>query len=88
MGELDTGTADQVFGALRHSSAETGVTVLVVTHDAAVSEHMNRTIAIRDGRISTEVPRRRPSAGRSVRSARSARSAKASRGCGGFCRSS
>ena len=37
---------------------ETGVTVLIVTHDAMVSEHVNRTIAIRDGRISTEVLRR------------------------------
>jgi ABC-type lipoprotein export system ATPase subunit len=57
-GELDTETADQVFAALRKANAETGVTVLVVTHDATVSEHVNRTIAIRDGRISTEVLRR------------------------------
>jgi hypothetical protein len=31
--------------------------VLIVTHDAAVSQHVRRTIAIRDGRISTEVLR-------------------------------
>jgi len=57
-GELDTETADEVFGALRTANAETGVTVLIVTHDPKVSEHVNRTIAIRDGRISTEVLRR------------------------------
>jgi len=57
-GELDTETADGVFGALRTANAETGVTVLIVTHDAMVSEHVDRTIAIRDGRISTEVLRR------------------------------
>jgi putative ABC transport system ATP-binding protein len=57
-GELDTETAGQVFGALRAANAELGVTVLIVTHDAAVSEHVRRTIAIRDGRISTEVLRR------------------------------
>jgi ABC-type lipoprotein export system ATPase subunit len=57
-GELDTETAEQVFGALRTANSELGVTVLIVTHDAAVSEHVRRTIAIRDGRISTEVLRR------------------------------
>lgn len=57
-GELDTETADEVFAALRTANAETGVTVLVVTHDAMVSGQVNRTIAIRDGRISTEVLRR------------------------------
>jgi putative ABC transport system ATP-binding protein len=57
-GELDTQTAGEVFGALRAANAETGVTVLIVTHDAAVSEHVSRTVAIRDGRISTEVLRR------------------------------
>jgi ABC-type lipoprotein export system ATPase subunit len=56
-GELDTQTADEVFAALRLANAETGVTMLVVTHDASVSEQVNRTIAIRDGRISTEVLR-------------------------------
>ncbi len=57
-GELDTETADEVFAALRSVNARTGVTVLVVTHDPMVSEQVNRTIAIRDGRISTEVLRR------------------------------
>ena len=57
-GELDTETADEVFAALRTANSQTGVTVLVVTHDAMVSEQVNRTIAIRDGRISTEVLRR------------------------------
>ena len=57
-GELDTETAEEVFDALRTANEQTGVTVLIVTHDAMVSEHVNRTIAIRDGRISTEVLRR------------------------------
>jgi ABC-type lipoprotein export system ATPase subunit len=56
-GELDTATAAQVFGALRTANAESGVTVLVVTHDHDVSAHVERTIAIRDGRTSTEVLR-------------------------------
>ena len=36
-----------------------GITTLIVTHDPAVSEHVGRTIQIRDGRTSTEVLRRR-----------------------------
>jgi ABC-type lipoprotein export system ATPase subunit len=57
-GELDDQTAADVFGALRAANNETGATILIVTHDSAVSDHVSRTIAIRDGRISTEVLRR------------------------------
>ncbi len=56
-GELDDHTAAEVFSALRAANAELGATILVVTHDAAVSEHVNRTMAIRDGRISSELLR-------------------------------
>jgi ABC-type lipoprotein export system ATPase subunit len=56
-GELDTDSAESVFGALRTANAELGVTILVVTHDQQVSGQVRRTIAIRDGRISTEVLR-------------------------------
>jgi energy-coupling factor transporter ATP-binding protein EcfA2 len=56
-GELDSATAAQVFEALRGANRELGVTVLVVTHDKAVSEHVSRTVEIRDGRISTETLR-------------------------------
>jgi ABC-type lipoprotein export system ATPase subunit len=57
-GELDSDTSDEVFGALRTANAELGVTILVVTHDQQVSDQVRRTIAIRDGRISSEVLRR------------------------------
>ena len=61
-GELDTRTAHEVFDLLRAVNQELGVTIVVVTHDALVSEQVNRTIAIRDGRTSTETLRRRLSA--------------------------
>ena len=57
-GELDSVTAQSVFGALQTANAELGVTVLVVTHDPAVSSMVRRVIAIRDGRTSTETLRR------------------------------
>ncbi len=56
-GELDSATAVDVFGALQRANAELGATVLVVTHDPAVSAQVRRTIAIADGRTSTETLR-------------------------------
>jgi ABC-type lipoprotein export system ATPase subunit len=56
-GELDSATARDVFAALQLANAELGVTVLVVTHDPAVSTEVRRTIAIRDGRTSSETLR-------------------------------
>jgi putative ABC transport system ATP-binding protein len=57
-GELDTATSTEVFEALRDVNQRFGVTVVVVTHDAAVSGQVERTVAIRDGRTSSEVLRR------------------------------
>jgi ABC-type lipoprotein export system ATPase subunit len=58
-GELDTNTAHDVFELLRSVNRLLGVTIVVVTHDPLVSEQVSRTIAIRDGRTSTETLRRR-----------------------------
>ncbi len=57
-GELDSATSEDVFAALRTANSELGVTVVIVTHDQAVAEQVQRTIQIRDGRTSTEVVRR------------------------------
>lgn len=57
-GELDSATSAEVFGALRDVNRHFGVTVVVVTHDPAVSGQVERTVAIRDGRTSSEVLRR------------------------------
>ncbi|MFE3449164.1 ABC transporter ATP-binding protein [Nonomuraea sp. NPDC059194] len=57
-GELDSDTSEEVFEALRRANRELGVTVVIVTHDALVSEQVDRTIGIRDGRTSSETLRR------------------------------
>lgn len=57
-GELDTTTSQQVFDAMRRANRELGATIVVVTHDPAVSSQVSRTVAIRDGRTSSEVLRR------------------------------
>jgi ABC-type lipoprotein export system ATPase subunit len=56
-GELDSSTAQDVFSALQTANSELGVTMLVVTHDPAVSSQVRRTIAIRDGKTSSETIR-------------------------------
>ena len=57
-GELDSRSSDEVFGAIRDANESFGTTVVVVTHDAHVSEQVTRTVGIRDGRTSSEVRRR------------------------------
>jgi ABC-type lipoprotein export system ATPase subunit len=57
-GELDTATSTEVFGLLRRVNEELGTTIVIVTHDVLVSEQVQRTVAIRDGRTSTETLRR------------------------------
>ncbi|MEV5434859.1 ABC transporter ATP-binding protein [Streptomyces sp. NPDC052682] len=57
-GELDSRTAQQIFAAFRTANQELGTTVVIVTHDQAVANQVRRTVAIRDGRTSTEVLRR------------------------------
>ncbi|WP_411110126.1 ABC transporter ATP-binding protein [Streptomyces sp. c-19] len=57
-GELDSATGEQVFAAFRRANDELGTTIVIVTHDQAVASEVRRTVAIRDGRTSSEVLRR------------------------------
>jgi len=57
-GELDSASGDQVFEALRSANTDLGTAVVIVTHDPEVSGQVQRTVAIRDGRTSSEVVRR------------------------------
>ncbi|NED67509.1 ABC transporter ATP-binding protein, partial [Streptomyces sp. SID10244] len=54
-GELDSHTAEQIFAAFRTANERLGTTIVIVTHDQAVASEVRRTVAIRDGRTSTEV---------------------------------
>ncbi|MGW2788641.1 ABC transporter ATP-binding protein [Streptomyces sp. NPDC001251] len=57
-GELDSATGEQIFAAFRKANEELGTTIVIVTHDQTVASEVRRTVAIRDGRTSTEVLRR------------------------------
>jgi ABC-type lipoprotein export system ATPase subunit len=52
--QLDRDTARGVLADLRAVQLESGTTVLLVTHDRNVEREVDRVVAIRDGRTSTE----------------------------------
>ncbi len=54
-GELDSVTANEVLLLLRQLNAELNLTTVIVTHDQMVASAMDRSVAIRYGRTSTEV---------------------------------
>jgi ABC-type lipoprotein export system ATPase subunit len=57
-GELDSVTAQEIIACLRQINAQLGLTIILVTHDVSVASEVDRTLAIRDGRTSTETVRR------------------------------
>jgi ABC-type lipoprotein export system ATPase subunit len=57
-GELDSQTASEIFSVFHTLNQEMGVTIVIVTHDPAIAHQIDRVVAIRDGRISTESFRR------------------------------
>jgi putative ABC transport system ATP-binding protein len=56
-GEVDSQMAQEILGALRDLNRDLGVTIVVVTHDPRIASNVDRVIAIRDGRTSTETTR-------------------------------
>lgn len=58
-GAVDSRTAEQILEVFRRVNREMGVTIVIVTHDAQVSRQVDRVVAIRDGRTSSEFLRRR-----------------------------
>ena len=56
-GAVDTHTAGIIMDIFRELQTQ-GHTVIIVTHDLAVSRKVDRVVAIRDGRVSSEFTRR------------------------------
>ncbi len=57
-GELDSQTASEIFDLFASLNRRFGLTVVIVTHDPAIAAKVDRTVIIRDGRLSSEVVRR------------------------------
>jgi len=58
-GSLDLDTGRQILGLLR-TAADSGRTVLVVTHNSAIAEIADRVIRLRDGRVAEDRTLDRP----------------------------
>ncbi|MBQ8790519.1 MAG: ATP-binding cassette domain-containing protein [Ruminiclostridium sp.] len=57
-GAVDTKTAAMVLDVFRDLNRQMGVTIIIVTHDTNLSKSIDRVVAIRDGRTSSEMLRR------------------------------
>ncbi|PLS01072.1 ABC transporter ATP-binding protein [Neobacillus cucumis] len=57
-GSVDSKTADIILDVFREINRSLGVTIVVVTHDTELMKKMDRVVAIRDGRTSSEIIRR------------------------------
>ena len=57
-GELDTVGSAAIFELFGDLNRRFGVTIIIVTHDPAIAAQVDRVVAIRDGRTSTEIFRR------------------------------
>ncbi len=53
-GSVDRRTADYILDVFRHLNRDEGQTIVIVTHDVALSKQVQRVVAIRDGKFSSE----------------------------------
>ena len=56
-GEVDTATAAGIYKIFQDLNQNQGLTILIVSHDQAISRYMERVVAIRDGRTAEETLR-------------------------------
>ena len=56
-GEVDSATALGIFHLLKELNRLHGLTMVIVSHDLEISHHVDRVVAIRDGKTSSETVR-------------------------------
>ncbi len=56
-GELDTATAQTIYDLLRDLNRQLGLTMLIVSHDPGIASHVDRVVAVRDGKLASETVR-------------------------------
>jgi ABC-type lipoprotein export system ATPase subunit len=56
-GELDTATAQTIYDLLRQLNKQLGLTMIIVSHDPAIARHVDRVVAVRDGKLASETLR-------------------------------
>lgn len=58
-GSVDTKTSKVILDIFKELNRSEGITIVIVTHDVKLAKHIDRVVAIRDGRTSSEIVRRR-----------------------------
>src|SRR5215213_2223377 len=56
-GELDTATAQTIYDLLRRLNKQLGLTMVIVSHDPGIARHVDRVVAVRDGKLASETVR-------------------------------
>jgi putative ABC transport system ATP-binding protein len=56
-GEVDSATAVGIFQVLKDLNRQFNLTTLIVSHDIGIARHVDRVVAIRDGKTSSETVR-------------------------------
>jgi ABC-type lipoprotein export system ATPase subunit/bifunctional DNA-binding transcriptional regulator/antitoxin component of YhaV-PrlF toxin-antitoxin module len=56
-GELDTATAQTIYNLLRDLNKRLGLTMVIVSHDPGIAKHVDRVVAVRDGKLASETVR-------------------------------
>lgn len=56
-GELDTVTAQTIYDLLRDLNKRLGLTMVIVSHDPGIAKHVDRVVAVRDGKLASETVR-------------------------------
>jgi putative ABC transport system ATP-binding protein len=56
-GEVDSATALVIYETFKRLNREYGLTTLIVSHDPSIARHVDRVVAIRDGKTATETVR-------------------------------
>jgi ABC-type lipoprotein export system ATPase subunit len=58
-GSVDSRMAEQILDLFRELNRSIGITIVIVTHDPLLAKKVDRVVAIRDGKISSEMLRRK-----------------------------
>jgi len=57
-GEVDTNTAGVIYKIFQDLNHTLGLTTLIVSHDPTIARHVERVVAIRDGKLASETIRK------------------------------
>ena len=54
-GSVDTKTSNMILDIFKELNKDEKITIVIVTHDLKLADHIDRVVATRDGRTSSEI---------------------------------